>query len=115
MLIEKPKKVSIAEEKAHFSFIRTLPCVYCGDPKTEVCHIRKGTDGGTGKKPSPWFVHPLCHHCHSRSHQIGEFSFWHGDEGLRLARQLARDLWGCDKDREAGYDLIRHARREIWQ
>jgi hypothetical protein len=41
----------------------------------ECAHVRIGTDGGTGIKPSDRHCISLCKECHSRQHQIGEPAF----------------------------------------
>ena len=62
---------------AHLKFIRSLPCLACGKfPPSQAAHIRCGTDGGIGLKPSDRYVVPLCDACHAAQHQLGERSFW---------------------------------------
>lgn len=41
----------------------------------EAAHVRTGTDGGTGIKPSDWWCVPLCQIHHERQHKIGEPAF----------------------------------------
>jgi hypothetical protein len=48
----------------------------CGTATAIECaHVRTGTDGGTGIKPSDRWTVPLCKECHARQHQIGEAEF----------------------------------------
>lgn len=81
--------MTIRDEK-HLAFIRRLPCVKCSATPCEAAHIRSGTGGGTGLKPSDEWTVPLCHEHHAEQHRIGEASFW---RNLDAARQLARNLW----------------------
>jgi hypothetical protein len=41
----------------------------------ECAHVRTGTDGGVGIKPSDQWCISLCRECHSRQHQQGEATF----------------------------------------
>jgi hypothetical protein len=41
----------------------------------ECAHVRNGTDGGTGIKPSDKWCISLCRDCHARQHQLGEPEF----------------------------------------
>jgi hypothetical protein len=49
----------------------------------ECAHVRCGTDGGTGIKPSDKWCVSLCKECHSRQHQIGEPAF-EAEHGINL-------------------------------
>lgn len=45
--------------------IRRLPCVRCGDPKSQAAHSNSAKHGkGRGIKASDEFTVPLCHECH---------------------------------------------------
>ena len=41
----------------------------------ECAHVRMGTDGGMGLKPSDRWTISLCHDHHVEQHQIGERAF----------------------------------------
>jgi hypothetical protein len=61
---------------SHRKWVRGHACCACGSQSAIECaHVRVGTDGGTGIKPSDRWVISLCRECHSRQHQIGEESF----------------------------------------
>ena len=61
---------------AHRAWVRKFACCGCGATAAIECaHVRVGTDGGVGIKPSDKWVISLCRDCHSRQHQIGEQSF----------------------------------------
>jgi hypothetical protein len=61
----------------HLTFIRQLPCVACGRAApSEPAHVRTGTDGGVGIKPSDRYSVPLCTACHAKQHRVGELRFW---------------------------------------
>lgn len=75
----------------YLEFLRTLPCIYCGENYKDVCgaHIRKGTDGGMGMKPSDYYALPLCQICHERQHAVGEVTFWRNIEYYKnLAKRI---------------------------
>lgn len=57
----------------------------------EVAHVRRGTDGGTGLKPSDCWTISLCHTHHASQHALGEASFeaLHSIDMKALAREFA--------------------------
>jgi hypothetical protein len=61
---------------AHRAWIRGHACSACGSTTAIECaHVRVGTDGGTGIKPSDRWTISLCKNCHAEQHIIGEKSF----------------------------------------
>lgn len=61
---------------AHRAWVRGHACSACGSQTAlEAAHVRCGTDGGTGHKPSDKWVISLCRDCHSEQHQVGEPEF----------------------------------------
>lgn len=64
------------------------PC----DGLIECAHVRTGTDGGTGIKPSDAWTVPLCKSHHAEQHAIGEPAFErkYGVNLKRIAEDLAR-------------------------
>ena len=61
---------------AHRAWVRGFACSACGSTEAIECaHVRNGTDGGIGLKPSDKWTISLCKTCHSMSHRIGEDSF----------------------------------------
>ena len=77
----------------HLRWIRTLPCATCHKPApSEASHIRAGTDGGMGLKPSDWFCIPQCRECHAELHR-GEKRFWEKNGGIEKALSLSNGLW----------------------
>jgi len=61
---------------AHRAWVRGFACCACGsETAVECAHVRTGTDGGTGIKPSDRWCISLCKDCHQRQHEIGEASF----------------------------------------
>lgn len=65
------------KSQRHRDFVRGFNCCVpeCMGRPIEVAHIRMGTDGGMGKKPSDFYTISLCSKHHSEQHQIGEASF----------------------------------------
>jgi Protein of unknown function (DUF968) len=68
----------------YLDFIRSLPCVICGDNTTvEAAHIRFGDrraakrPTGMGEKPDDRWALPLCGKHHRKQHEIGERLFWY--------------------------------------
>ena len=100
----------------HLAFIRTLPCIACVNPAPSECaHIRTGTDGGAGFKPSDRYTVPLCAWCHrlaQRSqHNIGELAFW---SALKIdPLNVALRLWTVSGDLVAGERAVDRARQGI--
>jgi 5-methylcytosine-specific restriction endonuclease McrA len=61
---------------AHRAWVRGHACSACGSTAgIECAHVRTGTDGGTGIKPSDRWCISLCGDCHRRQHQWGEGTF----------------------------------------
>lgn len=75
-------------DKRHLDFIRSLECVLCASPYVEAAHLRMGTDGGMGMKPSDSFSLPLCSAHHRCQHHISEPKFWEEWEPHALAEKL---------------------------
>jgi hypothetical protein len=68
----------------------------------EAAHVRMGTDGGMGMKPSDCYVVPLCSACHAYQHKIGERKFW-GDSD---PASLGVALWFNTGDWEVCANII---------
>lgn len=100
-------------DKTYFALVRMLPCVSCGSGQCVVAHIRKFTDGGTGLKPSPWFVLPLCNDCHQRQHQSGEVTFWGGVDGVYKAIDWAKKLYSSRDDVFKVIKITSEARKDL--
>jgi hypothetical protein len=94
----------------HLAFIRRLPCIVCGSRPAQAAHVRAGTDGGAGMKPSDKFTVPLCHDDHMRQHG-GELSFW-AALGIDPVDQANR-LWTVSGDTEAGERIVFRAHQAI--
>lgn len=87
----------------HLAKIRNCPCLYRGNNcggDVQACHIRKGTDGGMGIKPSDIYVIPMCNNCHAKQHNEGEESFHARKAGVSIERlkSFAQNLWGMKPD-----------------
>ena len=96
----KPEKSGIREipqirSRAHLQWVRGHVCAIDSDQcegKVEAAHVRIGTDGGMGVKPSDIYTIPLCHFHHDQQHRLGERSFeaQHEISMLRIAEDLVR-------------------------
>ena len=79
----KAPKMGAREEQqircpSHMAWVRGHECLAldetCSD-RIEAAHVRTGTDGGMGVKPSDCYVVPLCSFHHRLQHSIGEGAF----------------------------------------
>lgn len=95
---KKPQRSGIEREASplrsarHLKWLRGFCCCVCGDDQQiEAAHIRIGTDGGIGIKPSDAWAVPLDSGCHARQHRIGEKTFWagYGKDPHKLAMEFA--------------------------
>lgn len=76
---QTPNRTGRWKSQKHRDYVRTYGCSKCGDTAgIEVAHVRLGTDGGIGRKPSDYFTLSLCKPCHTRQHNEGEETFWKG-------------------------------------
>ena len=71
------------KSEAYLKFIRSLPCLLCGDnTSVEAAHIRFGDiragkrPTGMGEKPDDRWTLPLCKRHHDEQHKRGERLFW---------------------------------------
>jgi len=93
----KPSKSKADKQRrcpAHRAWIRRHACSVCGTfTAVECAHVRSGTDGGMGVKPSDRFCISLCRDHHAEQHQIGEPAFEerHGIDMKRLAEAFTKE------------------------
>lgn len=78
---------------AHRAWVRKHHCSVpdCKLLPIECAHVRRGTDGGTGLKPSDRWTISLCAGHHRQQHDIGEQAFEHR-HGIDLSA-LAEEFW----------------------
>src|ERR1700719_876313 len=107
----KPKP-EFRRRAQHLAFVRQLSCVACGKAApSEAAHVRSGTDGGAGTKPSDRYSISLCTSCHELQHRFGELRFW---SVLRIdPLNVALRLWTVSGDLEAGERIVFRARQHI--
>lgn len=97
------------DSKGHLQFVRGFECAIARKNyiwrdggatgvsdhicvgKTEAAHVRTGTDGGIGIKPSDCYAIPLCSAAHREQHTIGETAF-ERRYGINM-RKLADEIW----------------------
>lgn len=79
---------------AHRKWVRGHACSVpgCEGRPIECAHVREGTDGGVGMKPSDRWTISLCREHHAEQHRIGEGAFErrHGLNLRALAEEFAR-------------------------
>jgi hypothetical protein len=78
----------------HRAWVRSHHCSVpgCQQVPIECAHVRRGTDGGQGLKPSDRWTVSLCRAHHVEQHQKGELSFEraHGIDLREIAAEFAR-------------------------
>lgn len=77
----------------HLAFVRSFACCVpnCRETTIEAAHVRTGTDGGLGLKPSDFWAVSLCVGHHAQQHGMGEAPFEqrHGIDLKALAQEFA--------------------------
>jgi hypothetical protein len=104
-------KVKQTKDAAHLEFIRSLPCVACGnDISTEAAHLRTERmeygkrNTGMQQKPSDMWTLPLCGSCHRQQHTGNEMNFW-SNLGINPF-VLALSLHAASGDHELAQEVI---------
>lgn len=71
------RAAGLRECAAHRAWVRLHHCSVpgCSNLKIECAHVRAGTDGGQGLKPSDRWCLSLCSDHHAEQHRIGEIAF----------------------------------------
>jgi len=87
---------TIIKCSSHLKWVRGHECAIadkhdCKD-KIEAAHVRRGSDGYMGGKPSDTYAIPLCSEAHREQHAIGEKSFEkkYGIKMLEISQMFAR-------------------------
>ena len=76
--LHKEHKLPVEREcPAHRAWVRRHHCCVpgCLNIPIECAHVRRGTDGGVGLKPSDRWTVSLCTMHHAEQHRMGESSF----------------------------------------
>jgi hypothetical protein len=76
--LERPRRLLPTRScPAHRAWVRRHRCSVpgCDLLPIECAHVRTGTDGGTGLKPSDRWTISLCRAHHGEQHAIGEAAF----------------------------------------
>jgi len=112
MVARSKPKPEFRRHGQHLAFVKLLSCVACGKAApSEAAHVRLGTDGGVGIKPSDRYSVSLCTSCHELQHGFGELKFW---SVLRIdPLSVALRLWTVSGDLEAGERTVFRARQHI--
>jgi hypothetical protein len=95
----KPEPLGLREapqirNSSHLRWIRGFECAVrdaeCSG-RIEAAHVRTGTDGGLGVKPSDCWTIPLCTLHHRFQHDVGEAHF---ELDYRIdMKKIAAELW----------------------
>lgn len=77
MLAKFKPRPTVRSCAGHRAWIRRHACSVrgCRRSPIECAHVRSGTDGGTGLKPSDRWTISLCECHHLEQHRIGERAF----------------------------------------
>jgi hypothetical protein len=77
LLPAEPRQKGSRSCAAHRAWVRRHRCsvVGCRNLPIECAHLRSGTDGGVGLKPSDKWTISLCQTHHIEQHEIGEPAF----------------------------------------
>jgi hypothetical protein len=105
-------KPDLRRRARHLAFIRQLPCVACGKAApSAAAHVRSGSDGAAGMKPSDRYSLSLCTSCHGLQHCFGELTFW---STLRIdPLNVSLRLWTVSGNIAAGERIVFRARQHI--
>ena len=92
-LPSEPRNTTSRTCAAHRTWVSRHRCCVSGCRRTliECAHVRRGTDGGLGLKPSDKWMISLCHFHHREQHDVGEQAFEHKHDLnlLELAKEFA--------------------------
>jgi hypothetical protein len=98
---------------AHLDFIRSLPCICCGDnTATEAAHIRSADASlaksatGIGIKPDDFWTLPLCSRHHREQHEGNERQFWQVRVGIDPFKYAMR-LFTVSGDYQSGLAVLK--------
>jgi len=93
-LPKKAKRETRFRSQRHLKHVRSHACVACdAEAPIEAAHVRLGSDGGMGSKPSDFYAVALCggpDGCHARQHSIGERTFWQGKDVQAIMGEFIR-------------------------
>jgi hypothetical protein len=101
-----------AKDETHLRFIRSLPCLICGNPiETEAAHIRMADRSvakditGIAVKCDDRFTVPLCGAHHREQHDKGNETLWWFDRGIDPIK-AALALYSVSGDYERGLRIV---------
>ena len=94
-VLKRAKLAKVSRDcPAHRAWVRKHKCSVpaCDQLPIECAHVRRGTDGGMGLKPSDSWCISLCTQHHAEQHRIGEGAFekHHGVDLVALAQEFVR-------------------------
>lgn len=75
--LRRRKRARPGESPAHLKWVRKHRCCVrgCANDEIEAAHVRTGTNGGMGMKPTDRWAISLCTTHHHEQHSIGERRF----------------------------------------
>lgn len=105
-------------DEPHLAFIRTLPCLVCGNPhETQAAHIRFADlsvaklAGGISIKPDDKYAVPLCGLEHNEQHDHGDERGWWTAKGIDPVK-VALALYSVSGDFARGEQIVRMCRNQ---
>jgi hypothetical protein len=94
LLPRERRKTTPRSCAAHRAWVRRHRCSVpgCRNRPIESAHVRTGTDGGLGLKPSDRWTISLCQFHHLEQHELGEAAFArrYDLDLIALAKEFAR-------------------------
>lgn len=101
---------------AHLDFIRSLPCLICGNNiETQAAHLRFSdarvakVNPGVGQKPHDFWCLPLCGKHHDEQHGTDERKWW-ASQGIDPIF-TAMALYTVSGDHERGLQIVENAKQ----
>lgn len=87
------KTKTLVRCRAHLAFVRTLPCIACGEHRGIYAHHHRAMGGGgTGIKPSDTTCVPLCPLCHIEVHRSARVGLLDERETDAYLRHMANEI-----------------------
>jgi hypothetical protein len=103
---------------AYLAFVRTLPSIVSKRPADVAHHIRLGTGGGMGLKPSDYCTVPLTNDEHLKLHTQGEAAYWQErgiDPDVAILTTISAYGAACHLDLPSPHMPTSKDLRELWE
>jgi len=88
-------------DKAHLTFVASLPCTVCGRRPSHAHHLRFAQPRAMAMKVSDEFTVPLCAIHHDEVHRAGDEAAWWAQRGIIEPLTVAAKLWAATRQGHA--------------